>query len=570
MPTILTESNRIRELKFISVKKLFTISLFAVFLSKGFSQTKYWVQFTDKKGTPFSVSSPAAYLSTQSILRRTNQGIAIDSTDLPVNSTYINGVLGTGVVTLINRSKWFNAITIQTTDPAALAAIPALPYVKNLQPVERIKGTYEVEENSFSQTTNTDFRTKISQLLPYPYGPSYNQAAMIGVGCLHNMGFNGKGKVIAVLDAGFQDVNILSAFDSLWANGQILGTWDFVNNEPGVFEDHWHGMMVLSTMGGYLPDSIVGTAPKANYWLLRTEEAATEYIIEEDNWVAGAEFADSVGADVLNTSLGYTTFDSTSQNHTYSDMDGNTTRISIGNDIAAAKGMFVVCSAGNSGGGAWFYIGAPADADSVLAVGAVNAAGIVSSFSSRGPSYDGRVKPNVAAQGEGATVASLAGGILNASGTSFSSPITAGAVACLWQANPAMTNMQLFNAIQQSADLFSSPDSLKGYGIPNFCAANTTLSGLAPVHYDVTNLLSIFPNPFIGSFEINFYSSLKQKIIIRLSDVIGKKIYEHGFSCEKNTSYKFRVDELEHLSKGIYFLNIRTPDNLFTKKIVKE
>ena len=228
---------------------------------------------------------------------------------------------------------------------------------------------------------------------------------MLNGDALHDMGYDGAGKIIAILDAGFLNANNLDAFDSLWNNGQILGTRDFVSPQnPNIFGSHYHGTMVLSTMGANWPGQMVGTAPKADYWLIRTEDGDSECLIEELNWVSGAEFADSLGADVINSSLGYTTFDDPTLDHSYEDMDGNTTPVTIGADMAVSKGMIVVNSAGNSGGSFWQYIGAPADGDSVFSIGAVDGLGNYAYFSSTGPTYDGRMKPNVVAQGQGSTI----------------------------------------------------------------------------------------------------------------------------------------------------------------------
>ena len=253
---------------------------------------------------------------------------------------------------------------------------------------------------------------------------------------LHNRDLKGKGKLIAILDAGFSRVDEMIAFEELFAENRILGTKDFVQRNNNVFDEHTHGMMVLSTMGAENKGQIIGTSPEASFWLLRTEDVDSENLIEEYNWLCAAEFADSVGADIINSSLGYTTFDDAGQNHTYTDMDGRTAPVSIAATIAAQKGMIVVNSAGNSGSGSWHFIGAPADADSILSVGAVDENADFAWFSSYGPSFDGRVKPTVVAQGRNTIVATSNNGTLTGNGTSFSSPIVAGLSACLWEAHP--------------------------------------------------------------------------------------------------------------------------------------
>lgn len=531
--------------------------------------SKYIVKFTDRNGNPYSISSPSAYLSQRAITRRTTQNIPVTQNDLPVNPNYVSSVLATGNVTLLNRSKWFNSICIYTTDAAALSAIQSLSFVASVSPVQRMHAPIGVEEELSSVAKERlQPQSTIAQVLSYNYGSSYNQVAMLGADCLHNMGYDGEGKVIAVLDAGFFSVDTLPAFDSLWANNQVLGTWDFVANNSSVFEDNAHGEMVLSCMGGNLPGQLVGTAPKAQYWLLRSEEAASEYVVEEFNWVAAAEFADSVGADVINTSLGYTTFDNPSQNHSYNDMDGNTTTISIAADIAVSKGIFVVCSAGNEGSSSWYYIGAPADADSVLAVGAVDASGTYASFSSHGPTVDGRVKPDVSAQGSGTVVAAPGGGIQNANGTSFSSPVTAGCVASLWQAHPALTARQLYSAIVQSASQYSTPDAFLGYGIPDFCAANVILSGGDISKFEDDGIVNVYPNPFNNSFGFSFYSDRQQPIGAELYDVTGRMVASSTFDVISHSHTSFTV-QAPDLRSGMYLLLIRTQEGKYVKKVSK-
>ncbi|MES2397581.1 MAG: S8 family serine peptidase, partial [Bacteroidota bacterium] len=295
----------------------------------------------------------------------------------------------------------------------------------------------------------------------------------------------------------------------------------------------------------------------------------SESLSEEITWLVGAEFADSVGADIINSSLGYNYFDNSADNHTYSDLDGNTTIITKAADLAASKGIMVVSSAGNFGGPPWYKISAPADADSILTVGAVDSVGSIASLSSRGPTFDGRIKPNTVARGLNAVIAANGGDITTSSGTSFSSPITAGAVACLWQANPSVTNMQLLSAIQESSSQFSNPDSLKGYGIPNFCVANTILTGIDN-HELSSDKLKVHPNPFNNNFEITFYSNKKQKIDIELYDISGREIFRKHENVSADSYNIFNVNEANTLSKGLYLLQLSTLDKKYFKKIIKK
>ena len=542
--------------------------VFCLSSSEMYSQySKYWIQFTDKNNSPYTTTNPSAYLSARSLQRRLNQSIAIQQNDLPVNPAYANSVASVPNVTIINRSKWFNAVTIMTTDTNALNTIAAFSFVSNVKPVQRYHRKFGIEEQKGPSLSTQ--RGATPKTLSYSYGPSFTQINMIGGVCLHNQGFNGSGMQIAILDAGFFNADTLPVFDSLRANNQILGTWNFVDNNSLVYTSHVHGTMVLSTMGGNMPDSIVGTAPKAKFWLFVTEAGATEYVIEEDNWISGAEYADSVGADVLTTSLGYTEFDSViiggvtvvnPDNHTYADMDGNTCHISIGTDIAVSKGMFAVCSAGNSGGSSWNFIGAPADADSVLAIGAVDSLGNYAWFSSNGPSFDGRVKPNVAAQGQDCVIEDPATtGITRGSGTSFAGPITAELVACLWQAHPGATNMQLFNAIQQTSSQYNNPDTLIGYGRSDFCAANLALG--IEENNSSEDLFSVYPNPFSDAFTVHNLSTTSCEL--KMFDVLGRSVFEQAIS-KSNT-----VINTRSLAKGPYVLNLVSEQGTYSRKIVK-
>jgi len=544
---------------------LASILLLSAFFASAQTTTNYWIVFKDKSGTPYSLNKPEAYLSDRALARRERQHIALNELDLPVNPSYIAALESLGAK-VKNRSKWYNAVTVTLSDESRQAAIAALPYVKSVTRIT-IKPTPESAKKFELETAAVT--TPAPKAAAYNYGPSYNQAHMIGVDCMHEWGYSGQGMVIAELDAGFFNVNVLPAFDSLRINNQILGCRDIVTGDTMVFEDYPHGMNVLSCMGGNLPGSLVGTAPKASYWLIRTEDAASESIQEEINWLVGAEFADSVGADIINSSLGYSVFDDSTTDHTYADMDGNTTIITKAADWAAARGIFVVSSAGNSGGPPWYKITAPADADSILTVGAVDASGNITNFSSRGPTSDGRIKPNTVAQGGAAVTAANGGGITMNNGTSFSSPITAGAVACLWQANPARTNMEIMLAIHQSSSQYNSPDTVKGYGIPNFCWANYILAGIDEQSAAAENL-GVYPNPFSASLEVNFYSLKKQSVTLELFDVSGRKISSQQVSAEMNTGNRFGISGAAELAAGIYILQLRTKDKVLVKKIVKE
>jgi serine protease AprX len=451
------------------------ILLFSITLSfsfPGFSQSRYIVRFKDKGSNPYTINNPAAFLSNRALQRRTRYNIAIDSFDLPVTPGYIDSIRLAGAVVILNTSKWLNQVAIQTTDVTALNKINSFPFVISAtqvaafaQPVSTpINKPLDAAGNFLTgdpvpQKTLGDY---------YNYGQSFGQVHLHNGEFLHNRGFRGEGMQMAILDAGFYHYLSLPTFDSIRNNNQVLGTWDFVSGNASVDEDHPHGMNCLSTIAANMPGVFMGTAPKTGFYLYRTEDAATEYPIEEQNWAAGIEKADSLGADICSTSLGYSTFDNPIFNYTYADMNGNTTVIAKAADIAAKKGMLIVVAAGNEGSGSWHYITTPADADSVMAVGAVNNNGIVGSFSSYGPSSDGQVKPSIAAVGVGAVIANTGNGQPTfGNGTSFACPNIAGLTTCLWQAFPEVNNITIINTLQQAANRATNPDTRTGYGIPN-------------------------------------------------------------------------------------------------------
>ena len=449
--------------------------LLIVFLCSSLSTqaqfTRYIVRLKDKGSNPYSLANPSQYLSARAIQRRTRYGIAIDSADLPITPRYIDSIRLAGAVTILNYSKWLNQVAIQTTDATALAKINAFPFVISAGPIAALIQPVEHPVNKQLDAPSTIIPgDPIPQVVTdyYNYGQSYGQIHLHNGEFLHNRGFRGQGMQLAVLDAGFYHYLTLPTFDSIRANNQVLGTWDFVAGDASVDEDHTHGMNCLSVIAANMPGVFMGGAPKASFYLYRTEDVASEYPIEEENWAAGAERADSLGVDVCSTSLGYFTFDNPIFNHTYADMNGNNTMIAIAADIAAKKGMLIVVAAGNEGNSAWHYIITPADGDSVMAIGAVSTSGQVAGFSSYGPSSDGQIKPSVAATGVNAVIANPTTGQPSfGNGTSFACPNMAGLSTCLWQAFPEVNNMSIINNLQQSADRFNNPDNRTGYGIPN-------------------------------------------------------------------------------------------------------
>ena len=443
-----------------------------------------------------------------------------------------------------------NTATIQVSDSLILNRISEFGFVR--------KNTTALNSQSYHTRKKASSGTKQApSSASLEYGASWLQTAIHNGQYMHKHGFTGKGITIAVLDAGFSAVDQLPVFDNLWENGRILGTRSFVNPGESVFSQSTHGMSVLCVIGGFLPGELVGSAPDASFWLIRSENAFSEYIIEEDNWIAAAEFADSAGADIINTSLGYSEFDYWNQNHLYSDMDGNTTRISRAADIAASKGMLVVVSAGNEGNSAWKYITAPADADSVLTVGAVDPYLDVAEFSSRGPSSDNQVKPDVMAIGKGIYVASPDETIRPGNGTSFSAPLITGLAACLWQANRESSAMEIRQAICESADRYNQPDDEFGFGIPDFNLANVLLQ-LEQENSPVDKVVTLFPNPFNSLLYVVFRNNTSAPVDISLYDISGKEMIHTLYPQVEGRNYVKLEGELAGLPRGAYIIRIRS------------
>jgi serine protease AprX len=531
------------------------------------SNCRYFISFTDKNSNPYNLSSPSDYLSRAAIERREKAHIAISVTDLPVNPQYIAALQSAGL-TIISRSKWLNGVIAETSDTNSVNLMKVFPFISDVRLIydPRVDVLFKRKwlQNERAKAEESAMAQRIASL---SYGMSYNQVHMIHCDYLHDSGFLGEGKMIALLDGGFYRVDSLHAFDSLRASNQIIATWDFVHNETDVYGDASHGMSVLSAIAGNIPGSIMGTAPHASFLLLETEDVASESIAEEYYWEAGAEYADSAGADIISSSLSYTTFDDSSQNHTYAEMDGHTTVAALAANHAASVGILVIVSAGNDGSNPWNFIGTPADADSALAIGAVDSAGAYAFFSSNGPSSDGDVKPNVAAQGDNTTIYFPGDIVGMASGTSFSAPIIAGAAACLWQAFDSLSNMQIFSAIQRSASQFFFPDTLLGYGIPDFAMASTLLkvnSATSPV---AEGIVKLYPSPTKDRCRLFFNSSGNSKAELRLMNTLGQVV----FLKELSLVHGIQVLEISipDLNSGVYFVEMVTGDKKFTAPIVK-
>lgn len=552
--------------------KYFITLIFSMIFITAFSQiapNKYYVQFTDKANSPYTLDEPLAFLTQRALDRREKQQIAVAENDLPVNPQYLEQVAAAGA-TLLFPTKWLNGVTVSTTSQQVLDAIAALPFVQGVRslPEEPLKQVIKEKTFFAAEAVGDVYAPKTSPLKQtgsFNYGNGFTQINQINGIPLHDAGFRGQGMVIAILDGGFTDVQTHVAFDSLWLNNQILGNKDFTNPGGNVFSESSHGTSVLSTIGANVPGQLIGTAPKASFWLLRSESVSSEHLIEEYNWVSAAEFADSVGVDIINSSLGYIDFDFPQWTHTYPDMDGTTCVATIGADIASDKGILVVNSAGNSGGDSFFpYIGSPADGFKVFSIGAVDGTGARASFSSIGPTYDGRIKPDVMAMGQGTALANGNNNFTYGNGTSFSSPVMAGMTACLWQSNPNFTNTSIREAIKMSGSNATQPNSTFGYGIPDFYQANSFLTSIDTGEQRETNLMKVAPNPFQTVERIQVFS--QKPCLVRIFNSNARLVGEIAVANYQTNALR---QVLNNLKAGFYTLSISTDDEVQIQKLIK-
>ncbi|MCQ2608079.1 MAG: S8 family serine peptidase [Bacteroidales bacterium] len=547
------------------MKKIVTICLFFVFALSAFSQDfvegRYRITFKDKNNSPYSITNPQAFLSAKAIERREKFNIEITEQDLPVNPQYIAPIAELGAV-FCNSSKWFNSAIFYIKNQETFDIIKKLYFIKNMEYVAP-KPKWVCDKRKLTEKDSLHFDENDFQMLfagagsYHIYGNSWKQCDMLGILQSHFSGHWGQGMTIAIADAGFLHVDSATVFQKIRDDNRLLFTRDVTGTAAcldttlDIFSKGGHGMQVLSLIGGVYPGKLIGTAPQANFILLRTEEEDTEYTVEEDNWVAAAEIADSAGADIMSTSLGYSDFDDKSQSYTYADMNGNTTRITIGADIAASKGMLILNSAGNSGDEPWKYITAPADADSIITVGACDYKQKKTAFSSFGPTSDKRIKPDVMALGLYPAIVTANGTVRNASGgTSFSCPLMAGACATLWSEFPDSSAQTIKKYILQFADRSNKPNNKYGYGLPNIDKIRNyfyakQLYNFLSAHYTVS------------SFDKFFEKLYKNKVYTTydfLIDIDAKNNGKVNYII-KDHDYNFQLVDLT--SKGTVYITSR-------------
>jgi serine protease AprX len=532
-------------------KKLLFISLI-FFQFFAFAQEDAWVFLNAKADVANALANPTTILTQDAIDRKNNHGVVIDFRDVPVDEGYITQLKSATGITVMAKSKWFNAVHIRGTE-SDINNVLLLPFVDHVEFANRSLNA----QRSF--VVNNKFEIEDIQVT-FVYGNTQNQVEMINADGLHLLDYTGTGMVVAVLDAGFPNVNTMAVFQRLLDAGNLLDGYDFVNRNPDVYASASsnHGTKVLSTMAGFIENQFVGTAPDASYYLFLTEDVGSENPVEESYWVEAAERADSLGVDVINTSLGYKDFDNPNYDYTMADMDGLTAFITRGANIAFEKGLLLVNSAGNSGASG---LNAPADSANVLSIGAVDSNGNYASFSSQGSTIQPTQKPDVVARGASSFVIDQNNTIVQNNGTSFSSPIMAGGVTCLWQALPNKTNAEIMQLVRESASQYATPDYFLGYGIPDLqLALNSALS----IDLDSENELSIYPNPVQQKLYIVFTEDI-ENISLKLYNILGKLVIN-------KTIYKNKPSvNLESLSSGIYIVKLQVNNKISkTFKLIKE
>lgn len=524
-----------------------------VFSNEGY---KFRIELSDKNNTTYSINKPDDFLSEKAIKRRANQNITIDSTDLPISTIYKKNIENLGFK-IVAQSKWFNTLTVECSDSLHINSLKGLRFIKNIKWVGK---TIKPPKNDSKKVRRLSTHKEINF-----YGYAKDQIYTINGQKLHDKGYKGKGMDIAIIDAGYSNLK-----DNLYLSSINIGGYkDFVNNGIGIFAASEHGISVLSAMATNQPNTFVGTAPEARYWLLRSEDGNSEYPVEQDYWVTAIEYADSIGVDLVNSSLGYQKFDAPVQSVTYNQLDGKTSFITKAAQKATEKGIFVVVSAGNEGEKEWAKITIPADATNVLTVGSMSKDSIISGFSSSGPTFDNRIKPDIVAMGENINLIDGSGTIIRTNGTSFSTPVMCGMVACLWQAFPKLTNLELLNIIRNSGSKKDKPNDKYGYGAPDMLFAMKLAGDITTgIEEDLTtentkNSLFTYSSDSIGHLQIS-KSNLSNNDVyeIRIYNLSGRMLAS-SMMTTNIYNYNNRISE-----KQPYIVYIIGSKNKESKKLI--
>ena len=539
------------------MKKLLLIFTI-LWIQQGFAQSQdAWVFFADKENVEASLADPILIMTQEAIDRKTLQGTPIDERDVPINENYVTQIKNASGITVLSKSKWMNCVYIIGSQ-SNIEALLDLPFVTNVEYADTSLNLFPGApiENKFALE-------EANQRINYNYGSAANQIEMLSGDYLHELDYTGEGMIVAVLDAGFPSIDTNPGFQKMRDENRILGTYDFEARTENVDGTSSHGFNTSSDIGGFLQDEFVGTAPQASFYFFVTEYTPTETPAEEAWWVEALERSDSLGVDVVNTSLGYRSFDNPNYDYSYEDLDGQTTFSARGANIAFDKGMILVTSAGNGGNTSFPTVGTPGDSPGTLTVGAVNSNGNYAYFSSIGPTVDGRIKPDVMAQGASAAVISTSGGVDSSNGTSFSSPIMAGVVTCLWQSRPEVPNGYIMQIIRESANLYNNPTDEMGYGIPNFEDAYAALQQLGLEDEFLMSNFALYPNPVTSKINISFPEEISNATFTIYS-ILGNKV------LSTEISRSFNSVNMEALNSGMYIASINSNNKQISFKIIKE
>jgi len=543
------------------IKSFLLFLFFIQFVSQlaGQNTSKQWIFLKDKgTNTEYYLAHPELYLSQRAIERRAKYGIPIDITDIPVEKSYIHAIQSKGVK-IAGVSNWLNAVCVEATNNQ-LSAIKQLNFVREVKP----HTTYRRKIEELNENVPFNFTAKTNSY----YGSAFVQNDMIGIPCIHTAGYTGTNILITLMDSGFKNADTMTCFKHVFLSGRLLNTYDFVDNQPTAWDEDGHGTLVWSTIAAKMPNIMVGTAPDAKFILYRTEQVSAEINQEEVNWMLASQRADSLGTDIIHSSLGYSTFDVGQTSYTYADMDGKTTIITQAAVMARRKGIMITNSAGNEGASAWGYITAPSDADSILCVGAVDAGKNRAAFSGFGPTSDGRIKPDIMAMGVAtACVSGNSGNVVTANGTSLSGPLIAGLSACLLQAKNTLTPIQLVNAIRNAGDRAASPDNFYGYGVPDGCSALTAITSIHEPLNNSYSALQIYPNPATNNIYLS-YKGLQGNTHVVLYNAMGQKLHEENFYLTANEG--IIPVNIQGLATGNIYIQLQNNTHTLHKMFIKQ
>lgn len=536
---------------------LLLISTFSATAQEGY----HVLYLSNKVGTEYTIEEPQNFLSERALFRRSKQNINLESRDLPVSATYVQQISEAGLE-VIHTSKWLNAVLVKTSQ-LALDSAKKLSFVSSSEYVAPL-GSQNNSRTYFSDNNKSTTYSKNYSIQEEANAP---QNAMLGITRMHQLGFKGEGMFIAVLDGGFIDLNEISAFKHLYTDGRVIAERNFTAFGKSIYQYSTHGTKAASTIAGLVDGDYTGVAPNASFVFCVTEVSASnsEFKIEEFYWLVGAEFADSIGVDIITTSLGYNTFEDENMNHTYSEMDGKTTIIAKAASRASEVGIVVVASAGNEGNKAWEKITTPADVENILTVGSVDVNRIKSNFSSFGPNADGKIKPDVTCMGTSTTLID-GNGIGSASGTSFSAPQIAGLAAGLWQALPELSNLEIMDLIREAGSQADAPDNELGYGIPTFSRAYGEITGLE--NLDNLKGIIIYPNPVVNNL-INLKMTNGNDLgnfTFQIVDAQGKEIF---FTSVNNIGQSTQI-QIPNLSKGMYLVKVNSVNAAYSSRLLKK